>query len=381
MSVELNENSMENLLKDFDVKRINSGDILKGQIIDVNDKEATVNINYAFDGVISKEELVIGEVSALDVVKPGDILDVYVISPNDGEGYVKLSRLRALQITEKEDLKRAFENNETIKIFVKEEVKGGLVAYYGSIRVFIPASLASRERIDLKTLLGKEVEVKLTELDLRNRRVIASRRVLEEEQYNLKKKELWKNVKSGEKREGTVKKIIKAGAIVDIGGISGLIHINDLAWERVKRVEDIVNIGDKVTVFVGDVNTEQERVSLILKDVDKEPWKVHLDNIKSVDIIKGKFVKFMTFGAFIELFPGVEGLVHINEITDENIAKPSDVLELGQIVKVKVLDIDKENKRISLSIKNAIEKSNEYLKYNDNDEDITLGDLFKGLFD
>lgn len=381
MSVELNENSMENLLKDFDVKRINSGDILKGQIIDVNDKEAIVNINYAFDGVISKEELVIGEVSALDVVKPGDILDVYVISPNDGEGYVKLSRLRALQITEKEDLKRAFENNETIKIFVKEEVKGGLVAYYGSIRVFIPASLASRERIDLKTLLGKEVEVKLTELDLRNRRVIASRRVLEEEQYNVKKKELWKNVKSGEKREGTVKKIIKAGAIVDIGGISGLIHINDLAWERVKRVEDIVNIGDKVTVFVGDVNTEQERVSLILKDVDKEPWKVHLDNIKSGDIIKGKVVKFMTFGAFIELFPGVEGLVHINEITDENIAKPSDVLELGQIVKVKVLDIDKENKRISLSIKNAIEKSNEYLKYNDNDEDITLGDLFKGLFD
>ena len=165
MSVELNENSMENLLKDFDVKKINSGDILKGQIIDVNDKEATVNINYAFDGVISKEELAVGDVSPADVVKTGDILDVYVISPNDGEGYVQLSRLRALQITEKEDLKKAFENNETIKVVFKEEVKGGLVAYYGSIRVFIPASLASRERIDIKTLLGKEIEVRLTELD------------------------------------------------------------------------------------------------------------------------------------------------------------------------------------------------------------------------
>lgn len=381
MSVELNENSMENLLKDFDVKKINSGDILKGQIIDVNDKEATVNINYAFDGVISKEELAVGDVSPADVVKTGDILDVYVISPNDGEGYVQLSRLRALQITEKEDLKKAFENNETIKVVVKEEVKGGLVAYYGSIRVFIPASLASRERIDIKTLLGKEIEVRLTELDLRNRKVVASRRVLEEEQYNAKKKELWKNIKSGEKREGTVKKIIKAGAIVDIGGITGLIHINDLAWERVKRVEDIVNVGDKVTVFVGDVNTEQERVSLILKDVDKEPWKVHSDNIKSGDIIEGKVVKFMSFGAFIELFPGVEGLVHINEITDENIAKPSDVLEIGQMVKVKVLDVNKENKRIALSIKDAVERSNEYLQYNDNDEDVTLGDLFKGLFD
>ena len=381
MSVELNENSMENLLKDFDVKKINSGDILKGQIIDVNDKEATVNINYAFDGVIYKEELAVGDVSPADVVKTGDILDVYVISPNDGEGYVQLSRLRALQITEKEDLKKAFENNETIKVVVKEEVKGGLVAYYGSIRVFIPASLASRERIDIKTLLGKEIEVRLTELDLRNRKVVASRRVLEEEQYNAKKKELWKNIKSGEKREGTVKKIIKAGAIVDIGGITGLIHINDLAWERVKRVEDIVNVGDKVTVFVGDVNAEQERVSLILKDVDKEPWKVHSDNIKSGDIIEGKVVKFMSFGAFIELFPGVEGLVHINEITDENIAKPSDVLEIGQMVKVKVLDVNKENKRIALSIKDAVERSNEYLQYNDNDEDVTLGDLFKGLFD
>ena len=380
MSVELNENSMGDLLKEFDVKRINSGDILKGQVIDVNEKEVAVNINYAFDGVITKEELVVGDVSPLEVFKPGDILDVYVISPNDGEGYVQLSRLRALQITEKEDLQRAFKNGETIKVLVKEEVKGGLVAYYGSIRVFIPASLASRERIELSTLLGKEIEVKLTELDLRNRKVVASRRVLEEEAYQAKKKELWKTVKSGEKREGTVKKIIKVGAIVDIGGITGLIHINDLAWERVKRVEDVVNVGDKVTVFVGDVDTEHERVSLILKDVDKEPWKVHADNIKTGDVIEGKVVKFMSFGAFVELFPGVEGLVHINEITDENIAKPSDVLEIGQMIKVKVLDVNKENKRISLSIKDAVERSNEYMQYNDNDDDVTLGDLFKGLF-
>ena len=284
MSVELNENSMRDLLKEFDVKKINSGDILKGQVMDVNEKEAIVNINYAFDGVITKEELVVGDISALEVVKPGDIIDVYVISPNDGEGYVQLSRIRALQITEKEDLKNAFKNEEIIKVLVKEEVKGGLVAYYGSMRVFIPASLASRERIDLNTLLGKEVEVKLIELDLRNRKVVASRRVIEEEAYQAKKKELWKNLNSGEKREGTVKKVIKAGAIVDIGGITGLIHINDLSWERVKKVEDVVNIGDNVTVFIGDVEVEHERVSLILKDVDKEPWKVHADNIKTGDV-------------------------------------------------------------------------------------------------
>ena len=380
MSVEVNENSMENLLKDFDVKRISSGDILKGKIIDVNDKEVTVNINYAFDGVISKEELVVGDISPLEVVKPGDTIDVYVISPNDGEGYVELSRLRALQITEKEDLKKAFKNGETIKVLVKEEVKGGLVAYYGSLRVFIPASLVSRERIELKTLLGKEIEVRLIELDIRNKKVVASRRILEEEAYEIEKKKIWDSIKSGEKREGIVKKVIKAGAIVDIGGVTGLIHINDLAWERVKRVEDIVNVGDKVTVFVGEVDASNERVSLILKDVDKEPWRVHADSIKSGDIIEGKVVKFMGFGAFVELFAGVEGLVHINEITDENIAKPSDVLEIVQKVKVKVLDINKENKRISLSIKDAVERSTEYMQYNDDEEGVTLGELFKGLF-
>lgn len=376
----INENAMNELLDSYDVKRINKGDILEGRVIDVNDKEVTVDIKYAFDGVIEREELTADDKNPLEVVKPGDEFKVVVLSPNDGEGFVKLSRKRALIKQEKEDIKDAFDNDKTIKVNVKEEVKGGLVAYYGSIRVFIPASLASRERIELNTLLGKEIEVKLTELDLRNRKVVASRRVLEEEAYQAKKKELWKSVKSGEKREGIVKKIIKVGAIVDIGGITGLIHINDLSWERVKRVEDVVNIGDKVTVFIGDVDAENEKVSLILKDVDKEPWKVHADNIKTGDVIEGKVVKFMSFGAFVELFPGVEGLVHINEITDENIAKPSDVLEIGQMVKVKVLDVNKEDKRISLSIKDAVERSNEYMQYNDNDDDVTLGDLFKGLF-
>lgn len=380
MSVEITENSMGDFLKDFDVKKINSGDILKGTVIDVNEKEVSVNINYAFDGLISREELSVQDISPTELVKVGDILDVYVISPNDGEGYVQLSRIRALEITEKEDLKEAFKDGNAIKVIVSEEVKGGLVAYYGSIRVFIPASLASRERIELSTLIGKEIEVKLTEFDLRNRKVVASRRILEEEAYEINKKKLWSTVKSGEKREGIVKKILKVGAIVDIGGITGLIHINDLSWERVKNVEDVVSVGDKVTVFVGEVDTERERVSLILKDVNKEPWKLHGDSIKVGDIIEGKVVKFLGFGAFVELFPGIEGLVHINEITDENITKPSDALQIGQTVKVKVLDIKKDEKRISLSIKDAVERSTEYLQYNDEEEGYSLGELFKGMF-
>lgn len=380
MTNQILEETMGDLLKDFDVKRIRTGDILDGEVIDVNDKEVMVNINYAFDGMILKEDLTNMDKDPREVVSKGDKIKVYVLSPNDGEGYVKLSRTRALEITEKEDILNAFNNEENITVYVKEEVKGGLVAYYGNIRIFIPASLASRERIELSSLVGKEIEVRIIELDFKARKIVASKRVLEDAVYEDKKKELWKSVKSGEKRSGIVKKIIKAGAIVDIGGITGLIHLSDLSWGRVHNAEDVVSVGDKVEVFIGEVDTKNERVSLILKDVDKDPWETNATTLKVGDILEGKVVNLIKFGVFVEIFPGVEGLVHINEITEENIAKPSDVLKVGQIVKVKVLDVDKVNKKISLTIKDAEEKSKEYMKYNDSDEGVSLGDLFKGLF-
>lgn len=370
-------NEMKDLLNDFDVKRIKKGDILQGEVIDVNDKEVSVNINYAFDGLIKKEEFARNEVTLTEVVKSGDKISVYVLSPNDGDGYVILSKVRADEIVDRDEIKAAFKAEKTINVTVKEEVKGGLVAYFKSIRVFIPASLASRNRIELASLIGKTIEVQLTEVDFKNRRVVASRRVLEEAAYNEKKKALWETVKSGEKREGTVRKIIKAGAIVDIGGVSGLIHINDLAWGRVRRVEDVVNVGDKVTVFVGEVDTINERVSLILKDKEQDPWAVNAPTLQVGKVYTGKVTKFLQFGAIVELFPAVDGLVHISEITDENIAKPEDVLKRGQEVKVKVLDVNLANKRISLSIKEATEKSKEYLQYNDNEDGVSLGDLFK----
>ena len=374
------EGTMGDLLKDFDVKRIRTGDILDGEVIDVNDKEVTVNINYAFDGVIEKNELTNMDKDPREVVKSGDKIKVYVLSPNDGEGYVQLSRVKALEITEREDIKKAFDNEEIIKVYVKEEVKGGLVAYYGNIRIFIPASLASRERVNLADLIGKEIEVKIIELDFKARKIVASRRVIEDEIYENNKKELWKSIKSGEKRNGVVKKLIKAGAIVDIGGLTGLIHLNDLSWGRVNRAEDVVKEGDKVEVFVGEVDIKNQRVSLILKDINEDPWTKNVEKLKLGEVLEGKVVNLLKFGAFVELFPGVEGLVHINEISEEHIAKPSDVLKLGQKVKVKVLDVDKTNKKISLTIKDAEERSKEYLQYNDNDEGVSLGDLFKGLF-
>lgn len=373
-------NSMDELLKNYDVMKLNRGDILKGTVIDVNEKEVSININYAFDGLISKEEISNDETDPRDVVAVGDEIEVYVVSPNDGDGYVELSLKRAKQIKEKEKIKNAFKNGSVVCVKVKEEIKGGLSAYYGNLRVFIPGSLASRERIELSTLVGKEIDVKITELDFNNNKIIASRRVIEEEEYNKNKKLIWNSLREGEKKTGVVKKLVKFGAFVDIGGVEGLIHISDLSWERVNRPQDIVKEGDKVEVFIGNVDKEKERLSLILKDIKKEPWSVYSSEINEGDIVCGKVVRLTSFGAFIELFHGVEGLAHITEITDENIVKPSDILELNQEVKVKVLNIDRENKRISLSIKDAIESSKEYLEYVDNEEEGTsLGDLLKGF--
>lgn len=372
------EMTMSELLNEYDVKRLSRGEILKGIVIDVNDKEASVNINYAFDGLISKEELSIDGKDPREVVSAGDEIEVYVLSPNDGDGYVELSLTRVLGIKEKEEIKKAFKEDKTIIVNVKEETKGGVIAYYGNTRVFIPGSLASRQRIELSTLVGKELEIKITELDFKNNKVVGSRRELEEAEYNKNRKEIWNSLKEGEKRSGVVKKIVKFGAFVDIGGIEGLIHLSDLSWERVNKAEDVVKEGDKVEVFIGSIDREKERLSLILKDVTQEPWTVHSGDIKDGDIIEGKVVRLTSFGAFVELFEGIEGLVHISEITDENIAKPSDVLEVNQKIKVKVLSINKEEKRISLSIKEAIESNKEYLNYVDKEEEGTsLADLLK----
>lgn len=375
------EMGMGELLNDYDVKRLNEGDILKGKVIEVNDKEASVNINYAFDGLISKEEISVDDKDPREVLSKDDEIDVYVISPNDGEGYVELSLIKASQIKEKENIKEFFETQKNITVKVKEETKGGVIAYYGNIRIFIPGSLASRQRVELSTLVGKELEIRITELDLRNNKIVGSRRVIEEEEYIKNKKIIWDELKEGEKKTGVVKKLVKFGAFVDIGGVEGLIHISDLSWERVNKPEDVVKEGDQVEVFIGKVDRKNEKLSLILKDVTKEPWTVHSNDIKEGDILGGKVVRLTNFGAFVELFDGIEGLVHITEITDEHIAKASDVLELGQKVKVKVLSVNKEDKKISLSIKEAVESNKEYLNYVDNNEETgtSLGDLLKGF--
>ncbi|ERK32026.1 30S ribosomal protein S1 [Clostridium intestinale] len=375
---ENNSMSMADLLKDYDVKKLNVGDIVKGEILSINNDEAMVNINYYRDGIVKRSEISHDEVEVSDVLNVGDTINLMIVSLDDGDGNVLLSKNKADEIIAWDEVKASYKNNETLTLKVKEQVKGGVVALYKGIRVFIPGSQVSRERgVELSTLVGKELEVRVIEFDKRDKKVVASRRILEEAQYNEEKKALWNLVKKGEKREGKVTRIAKFGAFVDIGGIEGLVHISDLAWGRVKRVEDVVSVGDVVEVYVGDFDKEKERLSLAIKDIKKDPWEDAKATLKVNDVVTGKVVKFLNFGAFVEVLPGVEGLVHISEITEENIAKPSDVLTIGGEVKVKILDINSADKKMSLSIKEAVEKSREYEKFNDDFEGESLAGLFK----
>ncbi|WP_238902728.1 30S ribosomal protein S1 [Clostridium sp. YIM B02506] len=375
---ENNSMSMADLLKDYDVKKLNVGDIVKGEILSINNDEAMVNINYYRDGIVRRSEVSHDEVEVSEVLNVGDTINLMIVSLDDGDGNVLLSKNKADEIIAWDEVKASYKNNETLTLKVKEQVKGGVVALYKGIRVFIPGSQVSRERgVELSTLVGKELEVRVIEFDKRDKKVVASRRILEEAQYNEEKKALWNLVKKGEKREGKVTRIAKFGAFVDIGGIEGLVHISDLAWGRVKRVEDVVSVGDRVEVYVGDFDKEKERLSLAIKDIKKDPWEDAKSTLKVNDVVTGKVVKFLNFGAFVEVLPGVEGLVHISEITEDNIAKPSDVLTIGGEVKVKILDINSADKKMSLSIKDAVEKSKEYEKFNDSFEGESLAGLFK----
>ncbi|MEQ8153350.1 MAG: 30S ribosomal protein S1 [Clostridiaceae bacterium] len=377
---ENNSVSMGDLLKEYDVKRLNKGDVVTGDVISVNADEAMVNINFYKDGIIKRDEASFDNENVSEILNAGDSIEVMILSMDDGEGNVVLSKKRADEILVWGEIKESLEDGRILNVTVKEEVRGGIVANYKGVRVFIPGSQVSRERgKDLSEFISKELEVKIIELDRRDKRVVASRRVVEEEIYNAEKKILWDSLVKGEKRQGKVTRTAKFGAFVDIGGIEGLIHISDLSWGRVNKPEEVVNVGEAVEVYVGDFDREKGRVSLILKDVKKDPWEEVSASLKSGNVVSGKVVKLAAFGAFVELLPGVEGLVHISEISEDNIAKASDVLAVGQDVKVKILDIDLSNKKISLSIKDAEEKSKEYEQYNDSFEGESLAGLFKDI--
>ncbi|NFA60418.1 30S ribosomal protein S1 [Clostridium sporogenes] len=384
------EITMKDMMEEINssMKRIHKGELLKGKVISVSDKEAILNIGYISDGILPKKEVIDNEeVNLKDIISQDDIVSVCVLEVNNGEGNVLLSKKKADSIEAWSNLNKAFKNEEILELKVEEIVKGGAIGHIEGIRIFIPASQIDNKYVkDLNVFKGEIVKGRLIELDKQKGKVVFSSRIVKEEEENKRKEELWNSLEKGQKIDGTVRRLEKFGAFVDIGGMDGLVHNSQLSFGRVNHPSEVVSVGDKVEVYILDFDKETKKIALSLKDVKNDPWNTVKDKYTVGSVVEGKVVKLLSFGAFVEIESGVEGLVHISEITDENIAKPSEKLNIGDKVKVKVLEVNSDEKRMSLSIKEATERPKEdFLKYNDSKEvDVTLGDLFgdklKNLF-
>lgn len=365
------------------LKRIDSGDVVKGTVISLTEEEVFVNIGFMSDGIISRDELSEdSEVKPKDILKVGDEIEVYILDVNDGEGNVALSLKKAEYYKVWDEFEDSLNNGTLINVKVAEVVKGGVIAFVKGVRAFIPASQVSATYVEnLQEYVGKVMEVKVIELDKFNEKVILSRKEVEKVELEEKKNVIWDTLVKGEKRTGEVKRLVKFGAFVDIGGMDGLIHISDMSWKRISDPSEVVSVGDKVEVYIIDFDKSKGRISLGLKEVSQNPWNAILDKIKVGNIVEGTVVNLLDFGAFVELEDGVQGLVHISNISEERISKPSSVLAIGDKVKVKIIEIDEKSKKIGLSIKDAEFKEEEdYSSYSNNNVGTTLGDLFKDKF-
>ncbi|MDQ0480457.1 30S ribosomal protein S1 [Hathewaya limosa] len=383
MDLNNNENlTMEEAMLDIDksMKKIKTGDIVKGKVVSVLENEVIVNIGYMADGIIPVEELSFEDVVPSDVVKETEEIFVYILKRDDGEGNVLLSKKRADEIKLWNSLTELYNRKENVIFKVKEVVKGGLRGCVNGLKAFMPASLVSAEYTDdLNVYLEKELECRIDEISKKNQNIVVSRKVIELEELNKKKEILWNSIKKGQKVKGVVTKIMNFGAFVDLGGIEGLIHLSELAWRKVKNASEVVSIRQPVNVYVLDVDKDKKRIALSLKQLGENPWDNIEGRLIEGSVVEGVITRLLDFGAFVEIEEGIEGLVHVTEISDENIVKPSNMLTIGERVKVKILSIDKENHRLSLSIKEAKEKVVEdFSSYVDDEENTnSLGDLFK----
>lgn len=338
------------------VQDFKEGDRVNGVVTKIEDKSVVVEVKGApFDGVIPISELSSLHIEqASDAVKEGDELEL-VITKVEEENYV-LSKRQVDAEDAWADLERKFENNETIETEVKDVVKGGLVVDLG-VRGFIPASLVEDYFVEsFEDYKGRTMTFKIVEMDQEKNRLILSHRAIIEEEKEEKKEETLANLEAGQVIDGTVQRIASFGAFVDVGGVDGLVHISELAHEHVEKVEDVVTEGDKVKVKVLSVDPAEERISLSIKETLAGPWENIEEKVAAGDVLEGKVKRLVSYGAFVEVLPGVEGLVHISRISHDHIGTPDEVLEEGQNIDVKVLDVNPEEERLSLSIKDLVER-------------------------
>lgn len=348
---------------------IRPGQTVTGTIVQVTDNEVCVNIGYKSDGLIPVAEL-INQENHREAYKVGDEIEVEVVKVNDGEGNVLLSQKNIVSRKNWDALVAKYENNEYVEGVGKDVVKGGLIVDVDGVRTFVPASQLSERYVEkIDQFVGKPMKLKIIEVDKQKRRLVASRKAVLAEESAAAKAAAWEKLEVGTIVHGIVRRLTDFGAFVDIGGVDGLIHITDLSWGRVKHPSDVVKPGDEVDVLVLALDRERERISLGLKQTKPKPWETAQVNYPVGSICEGKVVRIVTFGAFVELEPGLDGLVHISQIAPTRINKVEDVLHVGDMVRVRILDVNPEAKRISLSIRDAAEPAEA------ENGDMELGDL------
>ncbi|HET6714000.1 MAG TPA: 30S ribosomal protein S1 [Actinomycetota bacterium] len=328
------------------------GDIVEGDVVKIDRDEVLLDIGYKSEGVIPSKELSIRhDVDPNEVVKVGDHIEALVLQKEDKEGRLILSKKRAQYERAWGRIEEVMNSGQTIKGPVIEVVKGGLILDIG-LRGFLPASLVDLRRVrDLHPFVGTELEAKIIELDRNRNNVVLSRRAFLEESQSEGRKKFLEGLQKGERRKGTVSSIVNFGAFVDLGGVDGLVHVSELSWKHVDHPQEVVTVGQEVEVEVLDVDLERERVSLSLKATQEDPWKEFERTSQAGAIITGQVTKLVPFGAFVRVAQGIEGLVHISEISHEHVDTPESVLSVGDEVQVKVIDVDVSRRRVSLSMR------------------------------
>ncbi|GAB4275704.1 MAG: hypothetical protein Kow0056_05560 [Coriobacteriia bacterium] len=353
---EYSDEEMHALIDDT-ITEFDEGDVVKGVIVKVERDEALLDIGYKSEGVIPARELSIRkDADPTEVVQPGDEVEALVLQKEDKDGRLILSKKRAEYERAWSDIEQKFETGEVVEGEVIEVVKGGLILDIG-LRGFLPASLVDLRRVkDLSVYLGEKLECRVIEMDRNRNNVVLSRRVVLEEDRRAERQAVLQNLVKGQILPGTVSSIVDFGAFVDLGGIDGLVHISELSWNHVNHPSEVVSVGDKVEVQVLDVDLERERISLGLKQTQEDPWKELVKEFPVGTLVEGQVTKLVPFGAFVQLADGVEGLVHISEMARGHVEKVEDMVAVGDSVHVKVMEVETDRRRISLSMRAAAEE-------------------------
>ena len=374
-AAEEKEMSFDEMLEES-IKTIYNGDKVTGYVVAITGTEVSVDIGTKYSGFIPTTEFTDDGIKVEDAVKVGDTIEAVVVRVNDVEGTVMLSKKRLDAAKSWTAVEEAVDSGEFLEGTVTEINKGGVVVNVKGVRVFVPASQSGLPKeADMNQLLKQKVRVKITEVNRGRKRVVGSIRAVAQKERRERAEAIWNEMEVGKKYHGVVKSMTSYGAFVDIGGIDGMVHVSEMSWSRIKNPAEMFKIGDEVDVYVINFDKEKRKISLGYKDPNENPWVKFTTNYNVGDTVEVKIVKLMTFGAFAEVLPGVDGLIHISQIANRRIGKPEEVLSVGDVVEAKITAIDTENHKISLSIRALAEPAAaevEVPKIEDNGEDALI---------